>query len=236
MQPSISCRECGSFTVRIIFIDLSSVFDTIQPLLLREKLQEMSVNTAIIVWITDYLTDRPQCINSTRDIPVRRGTFTGFQCNSRSSHLQKWCRLDTWPVFILEQDVVVNEFKYLQQAEIKDQHRGCAHEEDEQTLFVKDTRMLKSVQQSDEDRFCHGCRKCSIIAVFCQGSNTGAGDIIRVNKLIGKAGSVIGHSWSCAGEELRICTTYWTGSGAPNRLTLHQRHKDRRNLSYHNFL
>lgn len=38
-------------------LGLSSVVNTIQPLMLREKLQEMSVNTSTTSWITDCLTD-----------------------------------------------------------------------------------------------------------------------------------------------------------------------------------
>ena len=44
----------GGSTVIITFFDFSSAFDTIQPLLLGEKLRVMGVDTSIVSWITDY--------------------------------------------------------------------------------------------------------------------------------------------------------------------------------------
>ncbi|KAI3370559.1 hypothetical protein L3Q82_007067 [Scortum barcoo] len=52
----------GGGTVRITFFDFSSAFNTIQPLLLGEKLQVMGVDDSMISWITDYLTGRPQFV------------------------------------------------------------------------------------------------------------------------------------------------------------------------------
>ncbi|KAI3359123.1 hypothetical protein L3Q82_002667 [Scortum barcoo] len=52
----------GGGTVRITFFDFSSAFNTIQPLLLGEKLQVMGVDDTMISWITDYLTGRPQFV------------------------------------------------------------------------------------------------------------------------------------------------------------------------------
>ena len=43
-------------TVRIMFFDFSSAFNTIQPVLLGEKLRLMQVDESIISWIMDYLT------------------------------------------------------------------------------------------------------------------------------------------------------------------------------------
>jgi len=53
--------EPGSY-VRIMFFDFSSAFNTIQPLILREKLEEMGVDPSFTSWITDYLTGRPQFV------------------------------------------------------------------------------------------------------------------------------------------------------------------------------
>ena len=52
----------GGGTVRIAFFDFSSAFNTIQPLLMGEKLRVMGVDDTMISWITDYLTDRPQFV------------------------------------------------------------------------------------------------------------------------------------------------------------------------------
>ena len=48
--------------VRIMFFDFSSAFNTIQPLMLKDKLLRMGVGTGLVTWITDYLTGRPQFV------------------------------------------------------------------------------------------------------------------------------------------------------------------------------
>ena len=50
----------GSGTVRILFLDFSSAFNTIQPPILQDKLNRMGVHPYLVHWIKDYLTDRPQ--------------------------------------------------------------------------------------------------------------------------------------------------------------------------------
>ncbi|TKS65974.1 putative RNA-directed DNA polymerase from transposon BS [Collichthys lucidus] len=98
----------GGDTVRITFFDFSSAFNTIQPLLLGEKLRVMGVDDAVISWITDYLTGRPQFVrlgSELSDVVVSdtgapQGTVlspflftlytTDFKYNSESCHLQKF--------------------------------------------------------------------------------------------------------------------------------------------------
>lgn len=45
--------DIGGSAVRIMLFYFSSAFNTIQPLLLRDKLLQM------VTWITDYLTEQP---------------------------------------------------------------------------------------------------------------------------------------------------------------------------------
>ena len=47
---------------RILFIDFSSAFNTIQPRILVEKLLKMNVNKHVCAWILDFLTFRPQFV------------------------------------------------------------------------------------------------------------------------------------------------------------------------------
>lgn len=47
---------------RILFIDFSSAFNTIQPHVLLRKLYDMNVNSYLIKWIYSYLTSRPQYV------------------------------------------------------------------------------------------------------------------------------------------------------------------------------
>uniref|UniRef100_A0A8B9GXH1 Reverse transcriptase domain-containing protein n=1 Tax=Astyanax mexicanus TaxID=7994 RepID=A0A8B9GXH1_ASTMX len=52
----------GKSTVRILFLDFSSAFNTIQPLMLQDKLDGMRVDPYLVAWIFSYLTDRPQYV------------------------------------------------------------------------------------------------------------------------------------------------------------------------------
>ncbi|XP_055493496.1 uncharacterized protein LOC129698391 isoform X1 [Leucoraja erinacea] len=45
-----------------MFFDFSSAFNTIQPLILNDKLKKMGVDSTFISWIYDYLTGRPQFV------------------------------------------------------------------------------------------------------------------------------------------------------------------------------
>ena len=49
-------------SVRMMFFDFSSAFNTIQPHLLANKMLSMSVPSDMILWITDYLTSRSQFV------------------------------------------------------------------------------------------------------------------------------------------------------------------------------
>ena len=47
-------------STRILFIDFSSAFNTIQPHILLNKLLEMGYNSNLLKWIFSFLTKRPQ--------------------------------------------------------------------------------------------------------------------------------------------------------------------------------
>ncbi|KAK3545430.1 hypothetical protein QTP70_007397 [Hemibagrus guttatus] len=51
----------GSYA-RIPFVDFSSAFNTIVPVLLRDKLFQLNVPDSMCSWITDFLTDRRQFV------------------------------------------------------------------------------------------------------------------------------------------------------------------------------
>ena len=63
---ALSHLEKPGSTVRIMFFDFSSAFNTIQPALLGDKLELAGVNQHLTSWILDYLTNRPQYVR-TRD-------------------------------------------------------------------------------------------------------------------------------------------------------------------------
>ncbi|KAI4880116.1 hypothetical protein NFI96_005091 [Prochilodus magdalenae] len=98
----------GGCAVRVMFFDFSSAFNTIQPLLLRDKLMKMEVDMHLVTWITDYLTGRPQHVRI-RDCssdtvisstgapqgtvlsPVLFTLYTSdFKHNSELCHMQKF--------------------------------------------------------------------------------------------------------------------------------------------------
>ena len=62
LHKSLSHLDRGCSVVRITFLDFSSAFNTIQPRILRHKLREMGVNSQMVAWINDYLTERPQFV------------------------------------------------------------------------------------------------------------------------------------------------------------------------------
>ncbi|KAI3352719.1 hypothetical protein L3Q82_020175 [Scortum barcoo] len=98
----------GSGTVRILFLDFSSAFNTIQTTLLWDKLSRMGVDPQLMDWISDYLTGRPQYVglkDITSDTVVSstgapQGTvlapllftlYTSDFCyNSELCHIQKY--------------------------------------------------------------------------------------------------------------------------------------------------
>ena len=53
-----------SGTVRVLVMDFSSAFDTIQTCVLIKKLLNLEVNPDLILWIMQCLCDRRQCILS----------------------------------------------------------------------------------------------------------------------------------------------------------------------------
>lgn len=48
--------------VKMLFVDFSSAFNTIQPHLMMRKLNDMNVNPRLILWINSFLTHRPQYV------------------------------------------------------------------------------------------------------------------------------------------------------------------------------
>ncbi len=108
LHRSLSYLDRGSNAVRIVFFDFSSAFNTIQPLLLGDKLKMMGVDSNLVRWIVDYLTGRPQyvrlgdctCQTVVSSTGAPQGTvlspvlFTlytsDFKYNSDLCHMQKF--------------------------------------------------------------------------------------------------------------------------------------------------
>ena len=61
--------------VRILFLDFSSAFNTIQPHLMVRKLLRMEVNPTLIQWVYSFLTNRPQRVKITSPQEVCSGVI-----------------------------------------------------------------------------------------------------------------------------------------------------------------
>ena len=68
--------KAGSY-VRMLFIDFSSTFNTIQPHLLALKLLHLDVNPKLILWIVNFLLHRSQSVRFQNSISSQRHTCTG---------------------------------------------------------------------------------------------------------------------------------------------------------------
>ena len=63
--------------VRILFIDFSSAFNTIQPHLMALKLLALNVNPHLILWICSFLLNRSQSVRFQNMLSSSRNTSTG---------------------------------------------------------------------------------------------------------------------------------------------------------------
>ncbi|KAF7640980.1 hypothetical protein LDENG_00001730 [Lucifuga dentata] len=62
---------------RILFVDFSSAFNTIIPALLQNKLSQLNVPDSTCRWITDFLSDRKQCVRLGKHVSDSRTISTG---------------------------------------------------------------------------------------------------------------------------------------------------------------
>lgn len=70
-----SCQEKLERSVRIVIFDFLSPLNTLQPLLLGQKLRAIQPDNAKVSWIIDYLRDRPQFVPSWGTIlDLQKGT------------------------------------------------------------------------------------------------------------------------------------------------------------------
>ena len=70
--------KVGSF-VRILFIDYSSAFNTIQPHSLVEKMFNLNVRPKLILWLIDFLVNRSQAVRYLNVLSQVKTTSTRAQ-------------------------------------------------------------------------------------------------------------------------------------------------------------
>ena len=66
----------GSF-VRILFIDFSSAFNTVQSHVLAHKLTQAGVNAKLVLWIVNFLVERTQKVHFQSSVSSSMTTSTG---------------------------------------------------------------------------------------------------------------------------------------------------------------
>ena len=82
ITPKVVHRELNNtwikldLFVRILFIDYSSAFNTIQPYLLAEKLFSLNVRPKLIVWLIDFLVNRSQVVRYQNVLSQVKATST----------------------------------------------------------------------------------------------------------------------------------------------------------------
>ena len=74
--------DCPNTYARMLFIDYSSVFNTIIPHKLFNKLRQLNVNTQMCMWILDFLFNRTQVVkfNSRLSEPLTLSTGAPQGC------------------------------------------------------------------------------------------------------------------------------------------------------------
>ncbi len=113
LYKSVSHLETSGNIVRITFFDFSSAFNTIQPALFKNKLENARLHQSVVSWLMDYLSNRPQYVRMHNCVTqvvmcstgVPQGTvlapfllyflyitfyISDFQYNSKNCHLQKF--------------------------------------------------------------------------------------------------------------------------------------------------
>ena len=78
LQRAHSQRDKAGITVRIMFFDFFSAFNTIQTTHLYGKLQKMQVDASTGSWIIDYLMDRLQSPHLALNLGYQTCTLTAM--------------------------------------------------------------------------------------------------------------------------------------------------------------
>ncbi|KAI3359705.1 hypothetical protein L3Q82_013808, partial [Scortum barcoo] len=156
-----------------------SAFNTIQPTLLRDKLSRMGVDPQLMDWISDYLTGRPQYIVRAEGHHVRHGDFC---YNSELCHIQKYAD-DTAIVGCIRDDRE-EEYRRL----VGDFAAWC-HTNHLQLNTSKTKELV-----IDFGRMFYQSVVASVLfyTVVCWGGSISKKDTSRLDKLIRRAGSVVG--------------------------------------------
>ncbi|KAI3367638.1 hypothetical protein L3Q82_026475 [Scortum barcoo] len=168
----------GSGTVRILFLDFSSAFNTIQPTLLRDKLSRMGVDPQLMDWISDL----PHWQTTTKELVIDFG---------RSRPRPR-------PVLLEGAEVeAVDSYRYLG-LWIDNKLDWTTHTSH---LYGKTQSRMYFLRRLRSFNICSKLLQMfyqSVVAsvlfytVVCWGGSISKKDTSRLDKLIRRAGSVVG--------------------------------------------
>jgi hypothetical protein len=125
----------------MLFIDYSSVFNTIVPMKLITKLRTLGLNTSLCNWILDFLTGRPQVVRVGNNTSAMLILNTGATQGSVLSPL-------LYSLFTI----------------------NCVAKHDSNTIikFAYDTTVVGLIPDNDETAYREEVRE---LAVWCQDNN-----------------------------------------------------------------
>ncbi|KAI4898558.1 hypothetical protein NFI96_004317 [Prochilodus magdalenae] len=237
MDKVDSHLDTAGSAVRIMFFDFSSAFNTLQPVLLGEKLRQMQVDESIISWTMDYLTGRPQfvrmqgCVSDvamcstgapqgTVLAPFLFNIYTSdFRYNSGTCHLQKFSddtailnisktkemvvdfrrnRSPQAPVTIDGEEVeVVGTYKYLgvhldNKLDWSSNTSAVFKRGQSRLYFLRKLRSFGVCTKLLWTFYQSVVASAIFYSVVCWGNSINKTAINKLNKLVKKAGSVIG--------------------------------------------
>ena len=72
--PTYTHLEKPKSFLRLVFIDFSSAFNTVQPHLMGQKLTQMDVNPHLILWVLSFLTGRHKTVRVSGHLNSSRST------------------------------------------------------------------------------------------------------------------------------------------------------------------
>ncbi|KAI3371908.1 hypothetical protein L3Q82_006781 [Scortum barcoo] len=174
-------EESGS-PVRVMFFDFSSAFNTIQPALLNRKLLDMQVDAPLLAWIHNYLTGRshPATCRSFQMTAIVGCISRDQEEEYRSvvDRFVEWCGLNHLQLNVTKTKELVVDFR-----------KQRTHLNSVAIRRLRSFNVCRTMLQI----FYHSVVSSIIFyAVVCWGSRLKTADTNRVNKLIRRAGSVLG--------------------------------------------
>ncbi|KAI3362887.1 hypothetical protein L3Q82_001929 [Scortum barcoo] len=166
-----------------MFFDFSSAFNTIQSALLNRKLLDMQVDAPLTAWIHNYLTGRSQFCSQSCHLQKFSNDSAIVGCFSRGQEEEYRRKTTSTWVSTLDNklDWTINTDAIYKKGQSR-------------LLFLRRLRSFNAFQRRTMLQMFYHSVVSSIIfyTAVCWGSRLKTADTNRLNKLIRRAGSVLG--------------------------------------------